>query len=112
MLAGRDRTGVLAGLLHHLAGSKPEVGRNDYMLSRIGIEPARDQLLAFAMKTVGITDPETPGFYNLVDLRPEFWEAFLQGLNEEYGGWDGYVVKGLGLSEDDLAKVKSNLQTR
>lgn len=82
------------------------------MLSRIGIEPAREQLVGFALKSLDITDPETPGFYNLVDLRPEFWDAFLEGLNEEFGGWDGYVVKCLGLSEEDLARVKKNLQTK
>ena len=82
------------------------------MLSRIGIEPAREQLVGFALKSLNITDPETPGFYNLVDLRTEFWDAFLDGLNEEFGGLVGCVGERLGLSEEDLAKVKKNLQTK
>lgn len=79
------------------------------MLSRIGTEPARDTLVKYALGTLGITDPETPGFYNLVSLRPQFWDAFLEGLQESFGGWDGYVTKGLGFSEEDLAKVRANL---
>lgn len=110
-IAGRDRTGVLAGLLHHLAGTAPEDAVRDYMLSRIGIEPARDKLMQFAMGSVGITDPETPGFYNLVELKPEYWAAFLEALDEEYGGWDGYVIKCLGISEEDLSTIKKNLQS-
>ena len=47
--AGRDRTGVLAGLLLTLAGAAPDVVMLDYMLSRIGYEPMRAQLLDFAM---------------------------------------------------------------
>ncbi|KAL3960829.1 hypothetical protein ACCO45_005946 [Purpureocillium lilacinum] len=109
--AGRDRTGVMAGLLHHLAGSPPEVATRDYMLSRVGTEPAREKLLHFAMSTVGVTDPDTPGFVDLISLRPEFWAAFLEGLQDEFGGWDGYVVKGLGLSPEDLAKIKANMRS-
>lgn len=80
------------------------------MLSRIGIEPAREMLMQYALLSVGTTDPETPGFYNLVNLKPEYWAAFLEALNEEYGGWDGYIKKGLGLSEEDIAEIKKNLR--
>lgn len=77
------------------------------MLSRIGTEPARDKLLQFAMSSVGVTDPDTPGFYNLVSLRPDFWEGFLDALRDEFGGWDGYVTRALGFSDDDLAKIEN-----
>ncbi|KAK2612346.1 hypothetical protein QQS21_001610 [Conoideocrella luteorostrata] len=109
--AGRDRTGVVAGLLHALAGTPFEASTRDYMLSRVGTEPARETLLHYAMSTMHIEDPETPGFYNLVSLRPEFWQAFRDGLDERFGGWDGYVTKGLGFSEADLATMKANLRT-
>lgn len=80
------------------------------MLSRIGTEVARERLAAFAMSTVGITDLETPGFWNLVNLTPSYWNAFMEGLQEEYGGWEGYVTKGLGFSEADLETIKKNLR--
>ncbi|KAJ6440428.1 protein-tyrosine phosphatase, active site protein [Purpureocillium lavendulum] len=108
--AGRDRTGVMAGLLHHLAGSAPDVAARDYMLSRIGTEPAREKLIGFAMATVRVTDPETPGFVDLISLRPEYWAGFLEGLDDEFGGWDGYVTKALGFSAEDLATIKANLR--
>ncbi|EHK45027.1 uncharacterized protein TrAtP1_003234 [Trichoderma atroviride] len=109
--AGRDRTGVLAGLLHHLAGTASDDAVRDYMLSRIGTEVARDKLIHFALESVGTTDMETPGFYNLVELRPQYWNAFVDGLTERYGGWDGYVTKELGLSEEDLNTVKKNIRS-
>lgn len=108
--AGRDRTGVVAGLLQSLAGTATDQVIFDYMLSRIGIEIAREKLTAFAVASVGITDPETPGFWNLTNLKPSYWIAFLEGLQEEYGGWDGYVTKGLGFSEEDLETIKKNLR--
>lgn len=101
---------MLGGLIHHLAGTPDDVAVHDYMLSRIGIEPAREKLIQYALLFSGATDVETPGFLNLVELKPEYWAAFLEGLNEEYGGWDGYVTKGLGLSEEDLDTIKKNLR--
>ncbi|CAM1500890.1 Fc.00g100520.m01.CDS01 [Cosmosporella sp. VM-42] len=109
--AGRDRTGIVAGLLQGLAGTSTDDIILDFMLSRLGTEPAREKLTHFAMASVGITDPETPGFYNLVALRPSFYKAFLSGLEEEYGGWDGYATKGLGFTDEELKKIKNNLRS-
>ncbi|KAF5587411.1 Tyrosine phosphatase [Fusarium pseudoanthophilum] len=107
--AGRDRTGVMAGLLQTLAGTKPQDVIFDYMLSRIGIEPARERLLLFVLANIDVKSAEEPGFWNMVSLRPSFWEAFGQGVKAEYGGWDGYV-KGLGFSTKDLETIKNNLR--
>ena len=104
---------MLASLVHHLAGTPADAAVRDYMISRIGIEPVRDKLMPFAMKTAGVEDPETPGFYNLIELKPEYYAAFLEALDEEFGGWDGYVTseKGLGLSKEDLETIKENLRS-
>jgi hypothetical protein len=107
--AGRDRTGVVAGLLQNLAGTKQTDVILDYMLSRIGTEPARERLIMFVKATVGVEDTEVPGFWNMVSLRPTFWKAFVKGVDAEYGGWDGYV-KGLGFSTRDLETIKKNLR--
>ncbi|KAF9779117.1 hypothetical protein IL306_002490 [Fusarium sp. DS 682] len=108
--AGRDRTGVMAGLLQTLAGTKQKDVILDYMLSRIGIEPARERLLEFILANIDVKDTEDPGFWNMVSLRPSFWKAFVEGVEVEYGGWDDYV-KGLGFSTKDLETIKQNLRT-
>ncbi|KAI1060053.1 hypothetical protein LB507_011412 [Fusarium sp. FIESC RH6] len=107
--AGRDRTGVVAGLLQTLAGTKQKDVILDYMLSRIGIEPAREKLIHFVKETVGVDDTEVPGFWNMVSLRPTFWKAFVEGVDAEYGGFDGYV-KSLGFPAKDLETIKKNLR--
>lgn len=117
-LAGRDRTGVLAGILESLAGYDPEVIQTDFLLSRIGYEPAREHLIKFALQGAGVDtggcpDPskfyDVPGFLNLVSLKASCWDAFVDAVKEKYGGFDGYVVKVLGFSDEDLAKIKRNL---
>jgi hypothetical protein len=99
----------VAGILQTLAGTSPYNVRRDYMLSRVGIEPARDKLMQYALASVGVTDPETPGFYNLIGMKPEYWEAFVEGMQEKYGGIEEYVVGGLGLSREDVEVIKKNL---
>ncbi|KAH8652999.1 hypothetical protein BGZ61DRAFT_594861 [Ilyonectria robusta] len=109
--AGRDRTGVVAGLLQSLADTAPDDVVLDYMLSRLGTESAREKLGGFAMASLGVSDPETPGFWNLVSLRPSYWNAFLEGLRDKYGSWEGYVTKGQGFLEVDLEMIKKNLRS-
>ncbi|CAF3445385.1 unnamed protein product [Fusarium graminearum] len=107
--AGRDRTGVVAGLLQTLAGTNQPDVILDYMLSRIGTEPARERLTQFVKATVGVEDTGVPGFWNMISLRPTFWKALVKGVDAEYGGWDGYV-KGLGFSTRDLETIQKNLR--
>ncbi|KAH8841809.1 hypothetical protein MCOR27_002808 [Pyricularia oryzae] len=107
--AGRDRTGVLSGLIMSLAGQDPEVVAFDFMLSRIGKEPAREMLLAFVMKSTGAADLEAPGLYNLVSLRRSCWDAFVNEVQQKYGGFYGYARSVLGFTDDDLSLIKKNL---
>jgi protein tyrosine/serine phosphatase len=99
----------MAGLLQTLAGTKQEDVIFDYMLSRIGIEPARERLLVFILANIDVKDTEEPGFWNMVSLRPSFWKAFVEAVEAEYGGCGGYV-KGLGFSTKDLETIKKNLR--
>ncbi|POS74583.1 hypothetical protein DHEL01_v207025 [Diaporthe helianthi] len=116
--AGRDRTGVLAGLLETLAGYDAETVQTDFLLSRIGTEVAREHLLAFAIKYSqssggdddgSVSFDDVPGFYNLVSLKGACWDAFAEAVARQYGGFEGYAIKELGFSEDDLVTIKRNL---
>ena len=107
--AGRDRTGVTSGLLLALAGTDAETIELDFLLSRVGTEPAREQLLAFALHGSGAESIEAPGFRNMCNLRVSCWRRFVQGLERVHGGWEGYVTGTLGFSEDEVRVIKRNL---
>lgn len=130
--AGRDRTGVLAGLLESLAGYDQEIIRADFLLTRIGYEPARRRLLQLALQGSGVAGDdqdddeketkdgvgsvvdlsplyEVPGFYNLVSLRAECWDAFDEAVRERWGGFEGYAREVLGFSGEDLVRIARNL---
>lgn len=110
--AGRDRTGVLAGILESLAGYDPKLIQLDWLLSRIGYEPAKAKLMAYAAgaSTAGPSEGQKgPGFMNLISLTPSCWDAFLDTVGDKYGGFEGYAISVLGLEKEDLVKIKMNL---
>lgn len=49
------------------------------------------------------------GFKNLSNLRVSTWEAFVQALEAEYGGFEGYVRGMLGFSEEEVGLIRKNL---
>lgn len=63
------------------------------------------------MASAGVTVLDTPGLWSMVSLQPSYWNAFIEGLKEEYGGWEGYVTEGLGFTERDLETIKMNLRS-
>lgn len=109
---------MLAGLLENLAGYAPEVVQTDFLLSRIGYEPAREPLIKFAIQGAGVDTGDNPdlelfydmpAFYNLISLKASCWDAFVNAVKRDYGGFEGYVTKVLGFSDKDLLKIRGNL---
>lgn len=96
-------------MLLTLAGASQEAITLDYLLSRIGTEPVRLMLLQFAVAGTKATSQEQPGFYNLVSLRSSSWKAFVDGVQQEHGGFEQFVAEKLGFSKEDMAKIKTNL---
>ncbi|KAI0141710.1 protein-tyrosine phosphatase-like protein [Xylariaceae sp. FL1272] len=109
--AGRDRTGVFGGLLLALAGASEDIILLDWLLSRIGTEPVREMLLAFAKKGTESSGEAQAGFLNLVSLKRSCWQAFVKGVNREYGGFEKFVTDRLGFSAGDLATIQRNLKS-
>ncbi|BEI96369.1 hypothetical protein CcaverHIS631_0113180 [Cutaneotrichosporon cavernicola] len=111
--AGRDRTGVVAGILHSLAGTPEENIVYDYMLTRVGLEPGRAELEAQLLAHSKTEDVRNePGWHNLASLRPTSWHAFAERVQEAHGGFEGYVTRYLGFSQDDVETIKRNLRRK
>lgn len=116
--AGKDRTGVLAALIHALLESPEEAIARDYELSRIGVEPFRERLVQTLLQQLGRTGKvDEPGLVEMGGSRGPAILAFLNSLddkyasavNGKYSGAKGYMVQKLGMTAEDLEKIKMNL---
>ena len=93
----------------------------DYALTRIGIEPFREFLLAALLKQMGKTLStevfEDPGMLELCGVRGPTILAVLEWMGEKWGsggkgnypGVEGYLIKELGFESGDVEKIRKNL---
>ncbi|KAL4899327.1 hypothetical protein BDW74DRAFT_116619 [Aspergillus multicolor] len=107
--AGKDRTGVLAALIHRLAGSSDAELIHDFTLTRVGLEPGRLALLKMMQSVYSKSVLDNPVLPVVWGVHASGMMAFLEVLDEGYGGVIGYLRNTLGFSDWDIEAMKANL---
>jgi hypothetical protein len=91
--AGKDRTGITAGIVLHVLGVDDDVIAADYALSG----EAMQRLIVWAREQQGVfMQPRAPIPPAAAEARPETMIAFLDAVRARTGGGDG-VLASLGL---------------
>ena len=104
---GKDRTGCAAMLILSALGADEETIMRDYMLTN-DFNAGRIESQHKMLLSNGVKESEM-GRYMLVldEVNPKTMTTVLSWLKENYGSPVGYIIKELGLSEDDIEKLKS-----
>ncbi len=103
--AGKDRTGWATTVLLLAAGVDEAGVREEYLAVNPTVRAMYAPLLArFA---AGGGDPQV--LVPLLEVRETYLEAALGALDERFGSVDGYLRNGLGLSDDDVARLRATL---
>lgn len=106
--AGKDRTGVAAALLLGVLGVPDETIVEDYVLTTTYYGEARLAALGALLVEHGVaTDLVLP----FLEARAPALELTVRHLHERWGGYDAYVVAGLGLPADFPALLRASLLT-
>ncbi|RXW24710.1 hypothetical protein EST38_g1196 [Candolleomyces aberdarensis] len=87
--AGKDRTGIMAAILLKLAGVEDDIIAQDYALTRVGREPAREMIMARLSKEP-LFASNNEAALNMFTCRHETMAAFLKHFDEKYGGVEHY----------------------
>jgi protein tyrosine/serine phosphatase len=108
--AGKDRTGLLCALTHHIAG----VGRDDlladYLLTN---DPKRIERRVTVMsgwlgeKFGRPVDPAALRLILAVDAR--YLDAAFEAMTADHGGLDGYLQQALGVDADLREKIRTRI---
>jgi protein tyrosine/serine phosphatase len=108
--AGKDRTGILAALTHHVAGVSQEDMMSDYMATN---DPARlERRLpmvteAIQAHTGRALPPETVMI--AMGVTPDYLETAFAAMEDHCGDVDGYLERALGVGPELRAVVRSRL---
>ena len=105
-VAGKDRTGVAAALLHDLLGVHPDDMMADYMLtnSAAKIEERFEASLLHMRERYGHTmDDEASRLLMSVD--PAWLDAAFAAIRERYGSVEAYRREVLGVTAERRAEI-------
>lgn len=108
--AGKDRTGIIAGLLLDLAGvPKAEIVHN-YAISAHYLEgQPKDSAMNAQIMALVRQNPEIGRkMAGMAGTAPDNMEQFLAALHSQYGGAEGYL-KSIGVSEQEIQQLKVRL---
>lgn len=108
--AGKDRTGLLAALTHHVAGVHPDEAMADYLLTNAASRiDARASKTADALaETFGRRFDEA-AVRRFMGVEAEYLHTARRVIDEKYGSMDAYLEQALGLDADRRARVEAHL---
>ncbi|CAN5637792.1 tyrosine-protein phosphatase [soil metagenome] len=105
--AGKDRTGWTAALVLHVAGVAREVIEADYLITNERSAGTRRKYLGLVAEHLGADRVPTFEPTMLADLA--YLRAAWEAAETTYGGLDGYLRDGLGITEAELASLRARL---
>ena len=105
--AGKDRTGVLAALVLLIVGVDRDTIIADYLATNEYIHAIQERLSQLPSYEAGI---RTRTESDQLRVRPEVMAGFLDGIDEIWGGADGWARES-GIPEASLAGLRQRLVT-
>ena len=108
--AGKDRTGLLAALTHHVLGVSDQDAIEDYLLtnSAARIERRAPEVGARLAEAFGRT-PSDEAVRAFLGVEPAYLERAFARIRERYGSLDAYLEQALGVDAERRAAVQARL---
>jgi protein tyrosine/serine phosphatase len=108
--AGKDRTGLLAALTHHLLGVARDDLLEDYLLTNQAVDlEDRAPKIAEQLKAFTGRDASHGAVVAFLGVEPAYLEAAFDEMGQRNGGLDGYLEQVLGLDGSRRARIAGHL---
>ena len=105
--SGKDRVGAGSATILLALGVPRETILADYLLSNENQLSASKLGTGAAKAGMEITPEMLQMFALLTKVHKEYLEAFFATIDAKFGGTEGYLKQGLGLTDEDLVRVKA-----
>lgn len=107
--AGKDRTGFLAALTHHLLGVSHDDLLEDYLLTNAAVDlDARAPDIARKLEAMTGRKASHGAVVAFLGVDPAFLDSALRAVNDRHGSLDGYLGDALGVD----AKLRDRIVER
>lgn len=106
--AGKDRAGVAAAIIEEILGIPRETIIADYMTTNEYIKGDIDFLTRFVKEHTGsVSNMADEALHYLFGAREEYIMTYYNAVEERYGSFAQYIRDGLGLSDEDVDRLKN-----
>ncbi|KAL0468802.1 protein-tyrosine phosphatase-like protein [Neurospora intermedia] len=103
--AGKDRTGLFVALLLSLLHVPPTIIAHEYSLTDLGLADRKPAIVDHVMLDPTF-DGDRAAAERMVSSRKESMLATLQYIDEEYGGAEKYVIERLGVTKEEVERIR------
>lgn len=107
--AGKDRTGWAAAALLLALGVPRETVMQDYLLSAEYLAPKNKVMIEQMRRYPQFANTPPEQLEALLTVRPSYIQAGFDEVEKRYGSFDRYLHEGLGLTDADIAALKTKL---
>lgn len=104
---GKDRTGFGAALILKTLGVSDENIMEDY-LKTVEERAEENRIMLEHMRKQGLSDVQLEAIGNFISVKREYLEAAFAKIEQEYGSFENYLKKGLGITEEEIEQLKAN----
>ena len=108
--AGKDRTGILVALTHHVAGVHPDTALDDYLLTNHPERlAARMPMIAKAMEEIAGRQPSEAVMRVALGVEADYLRTAFAVIQERCGSLDGYLEQVLGVGAEQRTVLRERL---
>ncbi|MBA3811979.1 MAG: tyrosine-protein phosphatase [Caulobacteraceae bacterium] len=108
--AGKDRTGILAALTHHLARVHPDDILADYLLTNDpGRMARRMPILAQAIEELAGRTPSEAALRAAMGVEADYLDTAFAAIADRFGGVDAYLERALGMDAGLRGAIEARL---
>lgn len=105
--AGKDRTGLLAALLHRLLGVHPDDIMADYLLTNTASQIEGRPLTEEQRRNFPVLDDEAAR--TVLSVEPSYLETAFAAIDAKYGNIDRFMVERLGVDHARADAIRTKL---
>ncbi len=103
--AGKDRTGIGAAIILGILGVSKEDILTDYLKTNEQRKVANDEILQ-QMREKGLNEKELARIETLLYVKAIYLQEAFKTIEQTFGSFDQYIIKGLGLSENVFVQLQ------